>query len=98
MRIHLGHAAISSLLGVREGKQEPIQSLNQRQPEPTKRASRTITPFRIMYIMLNAVRYYLGLLKLVSAFLIVVILTLNPASHKLRLQQSDFLPGLIYVA
>ena len=54
--------------------------------------------FRIMYIMLNAGRYYVGLLKLVSAFLIVVIFTLNPASHKLRLQQSDFLPGLIYVA
>jgi len=48
--------------------------------------------------MLNAGRYYVGLLKLVSAFLIVVIFTLNPASHKLRLQQSDFLPGLIYVA
>jgi len=28
---------ISSLLGIREGKQEPIQSLSQRQPEPTNR-------------------------------------------------------------
>lgn len=86
------------MLDVREGKQEPIHSFSQRQLEPTNRASLAITPFRIMYIMLNAGRYYVGLLKLVSAFLIVVIFTLNPASHKLRLQQSDFLPGLIYVA
>lgn len=43
--IHLDHAAISSLLGVREGKQDLIQSQTH--------ANRRITPFRIMYIMLN---------------------------------------------
>lgn len=55
------------MLGERVGKQEPIHSLIQRQPEPTNRATRVITPFRIMYIMLNLGRYYLGLLKLVLA-------------------------------
>lgn len=45
VRVHLDHAAISSLLGVREGKQEPIQSLIQRQPEPTNRARRAICDF-----------------------------------------------------
>jgi hypothetical protein len=49
--VSIAAAAISSLLGVREGKQEPIQSLSQRKPEPTNRASQAITAFRIMYIM-----------------------------------------------
>lgn len=43
VRVHRGHAAISSLLGSREGRQDLIQSHTH--------AKRRITPFRIMYIM-----------------------------------------------
>lgn len=38
-------------------------------------------PFRIMYIMLSAARYYLGPLKLVSVFLIDVLLFLDRAPY-----------------
>jgi len=43
VRVRRGHAAISSLLGSREGRQDLIQSHTQ--------AKRRITAFRIMYIM-----------------------------------------------
>lgn len=48
-------------------------------PNPTVTVADTA--FRIMYIMLNAGRYYLGLLKLVSVFLIDVLLFLDSAPY-----------------
>jgi len=46
VRVHGSHAAIWSLLGSREGRQDLIQSQTH--------AKGRITPFRIMYIMYDA--------------------------------------------